>query len=203
MHVIPAINVETVDEAAALLKRAALFVPAGEWIHVDVNEQTAYGEWLAAKHFLDALGHFSLEVHCMRLDWQACFAAWLAAGAKRAIVPVRYIQGEAPLEIMPSFELCDLPETFPPSFFSHPTIQILAVQPGVSGKAFNESVLEKIRVVRRLAPHAIIEVDGGITLDTGRWILEAGADAIVSSSYIWDSDDPGKAYRELTMIQDS
>lgn len=200
MQVIPAINVETVEEAIILLKRAALFVPAGGWVHIDVNERMAYGVWLMAYDFLDTLRGFLVEAHCMRADWESCSAAWFAAGAKRVIVPARHIAVNAPPEIMPSFELHDAPETFAPSFFNHPAIHLLAVEPGVSGQLFQESALEKIRVVRGLAPRAMIEVDGGITLETGRLALNAGADAVVSSSYIWGSEDPGKAYREFLTL---
>ena len=49
-------------------------------------------------------------------------------------------------------------------------------------------------------PHAIIEVDGGITPETAKWAKDAGADIVVSASYIFGSKDPEGAYEELKKI---
>ncbi len=46
----------------------------------------------------------------------------------------------------------------------------------------------------------IIEVDGGINLETARLAKKAGADIIVSASYIFKSSKPQKIYEELSKI---
>ena len=38
--------------------------------------------------------------------------------------------------------------------------------------------------------HAVIEIDGGVNLDTGRQLVEAGADALVAGSFVFHSDNP-------------
>jgi ribulose-phosphate 3-epimerase len=78
--------------------------------------------------------------------------------------------------------------------------QVLAVQPGPSGQPFLSSVLEKIRFLREEHPDATIEVDGGINLETAKLVKEFGADTIVSSSYIFNSPDPKRAYQELSAV---
>ncbi len=79
-------------------------------------------------------------------------------------------------------------------------MQFLAVTPGFSGQKFQENVLEKIRTLRARDPRVIIEVDGGITLDVARRVKEAGANVLVSSSYIWNSSNPKEAFRALQEV---
>ena len=74
---------------------------------------------------------------------------------------------------------------------------VLAVSAGQSGDSFNEMALEKIKFLREKTPQAIIEVDGGVNFETAKMVKEAGANIIVSSSYIFDSPDPAGAFQEL------
>jgi ribulose-phosphate 3-epimerase len=77
---------------------------------------------------------------------------------------------------------------------------VLAVLPGAAGQKFLSEDLEKIMVLRQASPSAIIEVDGGMNPETARLVKTAGADTIVSASYIFGSGDPKKAYEELRKI---
>lgn len=78
--------------------------------------------------------------------------------------------------------------------------QVLAVEPGPAGQKFLPFATEKVRFIREALPDAIIEVDGGMDLETARRVKDAGADTITSSHYIFDSADPKKAYEELSAI---
>lgn len=213
MQVIPAINARDAAEAEKLMCTVAQFLPAGAWIHIDVGDgvytkETAgvsplvCGRWLT-KHGLKA------EIHLMAADYESRLAPWLTAGAQRIIVPVELVRDPAHLlalekkytaDIMLSCGL-DIPlDVMKPFFPTFRFFQILAVPPGVSGQLFDESALQKVILVRAHAPHAIIEVDGGITPGVARRVKDAGADIIVSASYILGSEDPKGAYEELTMI---
>ena len=77
---------------------------------------------------------------------------------------------------------------------------MLAVQPGPVGQEFLPFVCEKIKFLREEFPDAIIEVDGGMNPETAGQVKEAGADTIVSASYIFNAVDPKKAYEELCTI---
>jgi len=52
-------------------------------------------------------------------------------------------------------------------------------------------------MIARRNSHAVIEIDGGVNLDTGRQLVEAGADALVAGSFVFRSPDPLKTIREL------
>ena len=73
-------------------------------------------------------------------------------------------------------------------------ILIMSVEPGFGGQKFIESSLDKIRELRRMieskGSRALIEVDGGVDNRTAPLLREAGADVLVSGSYIFKSADP-------------
>jgi ribulose-phosphate 3-epimerase len=77
---------------------------------------------------------------------------------------------------------------------------VLAVHPGLSGQKFLPVVLEKISFLRQELPDAKIEVDGGITSETARVALAAGANLLVSGSDIFGSPDPEGEYEKLRAI---
>ncbi len=78
--------------------------------------------------------------------------------------------------------------------------QILAVSPGPSGQKMLNGILEKIKFLRDKLPSAILEVDGGINPDTVPLLKSAGADVILSGSYIFNSADPKLAYQKLQSV---
>lgn len=81
---------------------------------------------------------------------------------------------------------------------------IMSVNPGYGGQTFIPHSIEKIRQLRKLINDAglrtEIEVDGGITLDNARQIVEAGADVLVAGSTVFKSADPKAAIQKLKSI---
>lgn len=67
-------------------------------------------------------------------------------------------------------------------------VLIMSVKAGKGGQEFNKSALKKIKYVRALNPEILIEVDGGINNETGAQCVRAGADILVSGSYIYNND---------------
>ena len=47
---------------------------------------------------------------------------------------------------------------------------------------------------------AKIEIDGGVNLETGRRLVDAGADALVAGSFVFKSDDPEKTIAALKQL---
>ena len=48
--------------------------------------------------------------------------------------------------------------------------------------------------------NTIIEIDGGVNLDTGKKLLECGADALVAGSFVFGSSDPEKTIGDLKSL---
>ncbi|AZL15047.1 ribulose-phosphate 3-epimerase [Rickettsiales endosymbiont of Stachyamoeba lipophora] len=69
-------------------------------------------------------------------------------------------------------------------------ILVMTVNPGFGGQKFLTSQLKKIEQVRKMIdkinPQALLEVDGGINEQTAKLVIEAGADVLVSGSYLFN-----------------
>ncbi len=83
-------------------------------------------------------------------------------------------------------------------------ILIMSVNPGLSGQSFIPSSLSKIKELRDLIDRrgykTLIQIDGGITDQNAGLVIKAGADIIVSASYIFNSADYGRAIRRLRSV---
>lgn len=80
-------------------------------------------------------------------------------------------------------------------------VLLMTVNPGFGGQAFIPNVLDKIRAVKKAAdvvnPELDIEVDGGVSRETAKDCLEAGANVLVSGSALFKQEDKAKAIEEL------
>lgn len=78
---------------------------------------------------------------------------------------------------------------------------IMSVFPGFGGQAFIPDVLDKVERARKIIDSgqlpADIQIDGGITPETGRMARAAGADIFVAGTAIFGRDDPVAAVAEL------
>ena len=80
-------------------------------------------------------------------------------------------------------------------------VLVMSVEPGFGGQKFIEHSLDKVRELRELitvtGSQALIEVDGGVNLDTGARLVEAGADVLVAGNAVFSAPDPKEAIRAL------
>lgn len=80
-------------------------------------------------------------------------------------------------------------------------VLIMSVNPGFGGQKFIENTYEKIRELKSLCgkknANPIIEVDGGVNSTIAPKLIEAGANALVAGSFVFNSADPIKTIAEL------
>lgn len=81
-------------------------------------------------------------------------------------------------------------------------VLIMGVNPGFGGQIFIPETSAKIRRLKNfLTEHTdrtvLIEVDGGVTGQNARELFEAGADILVSGSYLYGAQDYGAAVANL------
>ena len=83
-------------------------------------------------------------------------------------------------------------------------VLLMSVNPGFGGQKFIEHTLDKVRELRELiaqtGSHALIEVDGGVNLETGARLTEAGANVLVAGSAIFNAPDPAAAIHALKSL---
>ncbi len=84
-------------------------------------------------------------------------------------------------------------------------VLLMSVNPGFGGQKFIPNTLNKIRRLRELLDRtgskALIEVDGGVDDKTAPAIIEAGADVLVSGSYVFKAQDPPAAIKGLKAVK--
>jgi ribulose-phosphate 3-epimerase len=80
-------------------------------------------------------------------------------------------------------------------------VLIMSVNPGFGGQKFISHALDKVKKLKELIvkseSKALIEVDGGVNLETGKQLLEAGADALVAGSFVFNSENPTQTVQAL------
>ena len=83
-------------------------------------------------------------------------------------------------------------------------VLIMSVNPGFGGQSFIEQSVEKVRELRAMINAAgtetIIEVDGGVNMETGARLVAAGADALVAGSFVFKSDNPSDTITKLKTL---
>lgn len=80
-------------------------------------------------------------------------------------------------------------------------VLIMSVNPGFGGQQFIQNSLLKVDQVKNLihktGSSALVEVDGGVTLETGAELVKAGADVLVAGSFVFNSVNPIKSIDSL------
>ena len=83
-------------------------------------------------------------------------------------------------------------------------VLIMSVNPGFGGQKFIPSSVAKVAKMKALIiehnSSAIIEVDGGVNIQTGAALSSAGADALVAGSYVFKSDNPSATISNLKKL---
>ena len=81
---------------------------------------------------------------------------------------------------------------------------VMSVNPGFGGQKFIPATLAKIKQLKELirAKHssALIEVDGGVTLENASGIIQAGADVLVAGNTVFASSSPIETIKQLKSI---
>lgn len=83
-------------------------------------------------------------------------------------------------------------------------VLLMSVNPGFGGQKFIKNTLSKVDDLKNLIiqknSNALIEVDGGVDLETGKLLVDAGADVLVAGSFVFGSEDPQERIRQLKML---
>lgn len=189
---------------------------AAEWVHVDVmdgvfvsNISFGFGTVRAIRRATAKL----VDVHIMIVDpgryairfvqagadqvtfhWEAVDGV---EGARKVVAAIKKAGGKAGISLRPATPVNVLEEILP----ELDNVLIMSVEPGFGGQSFIPDSLDKVRELRRMIDsrglRALVEIDGGVTLDNAGAIFAAGANALVSGSAIFRSPDPTAAIAQM------
>jgi len=83
-------------------------------------------------------------------------------------------------------------------------VLLMSVNPGFGAQKFIEQSIDKTIKLKRMilskGLDTLIEIDGGVNLETGKRLIAAGADILVAGNYVFKAPDPIKAIKDLKEI---
>lgn len=83
-------------------------------------------------------------------------------------------------------------------------VLLMSVNPGFGGQKFIEHSVRKTAMLKemilRQQTSTLIEVDGGVNLETGKRLVDAGADVLVAGSFVFSSNNPEETIHQLKAL---
>ncbi|MCK9364504.1 MAG: ribulose-phosphate 3-epimerase [Syntrophales bacterium] len=183
---------------------AAVQAAGADWLHIDVMDGHFVPNITIGPGLISSLRKATtlpFDVHLMIENPERYVEAFAQAGANwltvhfeatahlHRLLGLIHEQGiKAGVSVNPATPLCLIEPILP----EIDLLLIMSVNPGFGGQKFIESSLAKIRAARKLlkstASPALLEVDGGVSLNNLRTIAAAGADVFVAGNAIFKSD---------------
>jgi ribulose-phosphate 3-epimerase len=197
------------------LKEEILSVEEGgaDYLHLDVMDGVFVPNLTFGPVFVKAVSQITilpLETHLMIIDPLKYIKDFVEAGSH---IIIFHIESLSPIretiKIIRSFDrkpgLSLNPHTpieiLFPFIGEIDWVLVMGVNPGFAGQSFNKEVLKKIETLREIKDREkldyTISVDGGINRETGLLAKEAGAEVLVSASFIFNSPDRKRAIEDL------
>mgnify|MGYP001179026255 CR=1 FL=1 len=83
-------------------------------------------------------------------------------------------------------------------------VQVFSMSPPLLLCKFIQNAITKVAQTKSLIEQsgskAIIEVDGGVNLETGKQLVDAGATALVAGSFVFGSGNPSETISKLKVL---
>ena len=83
-------------------------------------------------------------------------------------------------------------------------VLLMSVNPGFGGQRFIEHSVDKVARLREMIDRkglsTMIEVDGGVNLETGKRLVDAGANVLVAGYFVFKSPDPIQTIKDLKAL---
>lgn len=184
-----------------------------DWFHLDVMDgrfvpNISYGMPIIKTMKKTATKPF--DVHLMIVEPEKYFEDFKAAGADiltvhyeasihlhRSLQAIKALGMKAGVSLNPHTPVSVLEDTIQ----DIDLVLIMSVNPGFGGQKFIPQALDKIRKVKKMIQdsdsRALIEVDGGVTLDNAADLVAAGVDVMVAGNTVFSSPDPMDTIKKL------
>lgn len=83
-------------------------------------------------------------------------------------------------------------------------VLLMSVNPGYGGQKFIPHTIEKVAKLKKMIQErnldVLIQVDGGVNLQTAKPLIDAGADVLVAGSFVFNAADPIETIKELKAL---
>ena len=184
-----------------------------EWFHLDVMDgvfvpNISYGMPIIEK--INSLTDKVLDVHLMIVDPDRYISTFKQVGADiltvhyeacthlhRTIQAIKAEGMKAGVALNPHTPISVLEDVIN----DLDLVLIMSVNPGFGGQKFIENTYNKVSKLKKMITEAnanvIIEIDGGVGVQNASKLVEAGADALVAGSAVFNAENPTDYIAEL------
>ena len=187
-----------------------------DWFHIDVMDgvfvpNISFG-FPVLKH-IQKYARKPLDVHLMIVDPDRYIERFREHGAEvisvhyeacthlhRTISAIKKLGAKAGVVLNPHSPVSLLEEIID----DVDLVMLMSVNPGFGGQSFIDGTLGKITALKDLMARkntdALIEVDGGVTMENAPGLLHAGAQILVAGYTVFGSPDPEKTIADLKRL---
>lgn len=187
-----------------------------DWLHLDIMDGTFVPNISFGFPVIDAVAkickkpldvHFMIEhperyvqrtaktgAMMMNVHYEAC------VHLHRTVQEIHDAGMKAGVTLNPSTPVCLLEDILN----DVDMVLLMSVNPGFGGQKFIEGTIDKLRALREMVDRknsrALIQIDGGVQAETAPRLVEAGADVLVSGSYVLKAADPIRTIHDLRSL---
>jgi len=207
-NILPAIIAEDFNELKDKLKSVENLV---NWVQIDIMDGKFVPPktWYEPKELKDLETKLNMEVHLMVEHPEEKTEEWINSGVKRVLMHAESSEKEslknmidklksAGLEVGFAFKMETDFKDYEDIIPGLNMVQFMSISKiGYYGHPFNPGVVDKIRSFREAFPNVKVEVDGGVTKDSVKLLLDAGASNLAIGSAIFKSENIKDTILEL------
>ncbi|MDR2066717.1 MAG: ribulose-phosphate 3-epimerase [Endomicrobium sp.] len=186
-----------------------------DWLHIDIMDGHFVPNITIGASVVKSIRKVTnlfFDVHLMVSEPQKYYQDFKKAGAdlitfhsevnvnkKKLIQDIKSSGIKAGISIKPKTSISGIKQLLP----YLDLVLVMTVEPGFGGQSFMEDMVSKINVLKNLiSKHkydCLVEVDGGINSQTAKVCINAGADVLVSGSYIFSSTNFKESIKSLSI----
>ena len=189
-----------------------------KWLHFDVMDghfvpNISFGPVVLAS--VAKVSKLFLDVHLMITHPDKYADEFIKAGAQLITFHIEALKADQVLKLIKHIKaskvkvgLAIKPKTSVATILPYlkliDLVLVMSVEPGFGGQKFMPLAVEKIAAlksyIKKNKLKTLIEVDGGINLETAKLCADAGVDVLVAGSYIFGAKDLSSKIKALARI---